>query len=77
MNVPKGLTKGENTIKLIILDTEISMNGNDTFEVWETPEILSVNSSYVYPYGTLVVSGEKITLDVYKRQRFRKSSFAG
>lgn len=61
VNVPKGLTKGENTIKLIILDTEISMNGNDTFEVWETPEILSVNSSYVYPYGTLVVSGEKIT----------------
>jgi hypothetical protein len=61
VNVPKGLTKGENTIKLIILDTEISMNGNDTFEVWETPEILSVNSSYVYPYGTLVVAGEEIT----------------
>lgn len=61
VNVPKGLTKGENTIKLIILDTEISMNGNDTFEVWETPEFLSVNSSYVYPYGTLVVAGEEIT----------------
>lgn len=63
VNVPKGITPSENVaIRLVIMDTEISMGEYGTFNVLQTPEINSVHSSYIYPYGTLVEVGEEITL---------------
>lgn len=61
VNVPKGTPTGENTMKLIIREAEIDMGDFGTFEVWETPEITSIVTPYVYPYGTLVKAGEEIT----------------
>lgn len=61
VNVPKGTPTGENTITLTVLGMTIDMGGHDTFEVWETPEITSVETPYAYPYGTLVKAGEEIT----------------
>lgn len=63
VNVPKGVTPSENVvIRLVIMDTEIPMGKYGTFNVLQTPEISSVQSSYVYPYGTLVEVGEEIIL---------------
>lgn len=61
VNVPKGTPTGENTMKLIIREAEIDMGDFGTFEVWETPEITTIVTPYVYPYGTLVKAGEEIT----------------
>lgn len=61
VNVPKGTPTGENAMKLIIREAEIDMGDFGTFEVWETPEITTAETSYVYPYGTLVKAGEEIT----------------
>lgn len=63
VNVPKGVTPGENVIiRLLIMDTEISMGEYGVFNVLQTPEINSVQTSHIYPYGTLVEVGEEITL---------------
>lgn len=61
VNVPKGTPTGENAITLTVLGMSIDMGAHATFEVWETPEIVSVETPYVYPYGTLVKEGEEIT----------------
>lgn len=63
VNVPKGVTPSENVaMRLVIMDTEIPMGEYSKFNVLQTPEINSVQSSYVYPYGTLVGVGEEIIL---------------
>lgn len=61
VNVPKGTPTGENAITLTVWGMSIDMGAHATFEVWETPEIISVETPYVYPYGTLVKEGEEIT----------------
>lgn len=61
VKVPKGTQTGENVMKLMIREAEIEMGDFGTFEVWETPEITSVETSYAYPYGTLVKAGQEIT----------------
>ena len=51
MNVPKGVSsEAPVKIKLIIQGKEIEMGESGTFEVWETPEITSVETPYIYPY---------------------------
>lgn len=62
VNVPKGVSsEAPVKIKLIIQGKEIEMGESGTFEVWETPEITSVETPYIYPYGTLVKAGQEIT----------------
>lgn len=62
VNVPKGVSsEAPVKIKLIIQGREIEMGESGTFEVWETPEITSVETPYIYPYGTLVKAGQEIT----------------
>lgn len=62
VNVPKGVSsEAPVKIKLIIQGKEIEMGESGTFEVWETPEITSVETPYIYPYGTLVKAGQVIT----------------
>lgn len=61
VNVPKGIPTGENTVSLKIRDTEIELGEFSAFDVWETPEIISIQTPYVYEYGTLVKGGEEIT----------------
>ena len=62
VNVPKGVSsEAPVKIKLIIQGKEIEMGESGTFEVWETPEITSVETPYIYPNGTLVKAGQEIT----------------
>ena len=62
VNVPKGVSsEAPVKIKLIIQGKEIEMGESGTFEVWATPEITSVETPYIYPYGTLVKAGQEIT----------------
>lgn len=62
VNVPKGVSsEAPVKIKLIIQGKEIEMGESGTFEVWATPEITSVETLYIYPYGTLVKAGQEIT----------------
>lgn len=61
VNVPKGTPTGQSVISLNILGADIELGEFGTFEVWETPEITSVETPYVYAYGTLVKAGEEIT----------------
>ena len=50
VNVPKGVSsEAPVKIKLIIQGKEIEMGESGTFEVWETPEITSVETPYIYP----------------------------
>lgn len=61
VNVPKGTPTGQNVISLNILGADIELGEFGTFEVWETPEITSVETPYVFAYGTLVKAGDEIT----------------
>ena len=61
VNVPKGTPTGQNVISLNILGADIDLGEFGTFEVWETPEITSVETPYVFAYGTLVKAEEEIT----------------
>ncbi|WP_291591857.1 IPT/TIG domain-containing protein [Bacteroides sp.] len=62
VRVPAGLQAGENTITLTIQGVAIPMGKYAKFEVYDTPEIYSVEGASVFPYGALVKTGGDITI---------------
>ena len=62
VRVPAGLQAGANTLTLTIQGVTISMGEYGVFEVYDTPEITSIEGAYNFPYGILVKAGSNITI---------------
>lgn len=62
VRVPAGLQAGANTLTLTIQGVTISMGEYGVFEVYDTPEITSIEGAYNFPYGILVKADSNITI---------------